>query len=128
VTHPFASRGWLDALREELVLALAGLPAEVSFSFGERYVEGQDRSRGWHVRHEAGTTSFVPLPAADVDAELVIDLEVARRLCSPMTPALRQLQREALRDGRIQWRGDPSGLPSALTALHDRMAELTSRS
>jgi hypothetical protein len=126
VTHPFGSGGWLEALREELGMVLAGLPDHVSFSFGERYVDGQASSRGWHVRHANGRTSFVPLPDADVDAELVIDLDVARRLCSPMTPALRQLQREAQGDGRIQWRGDPSGLPSALTALHDRMAELTS--
>lgn len=125
---PFASPAWLEALQGELVDAFAQAPPDEAFSFGERYVSGQDRSRGWHVRWAEGRSTFVAVPAEDVDVELVIDFEVARRSCSPMTTELAQIHREAVADGRILWRGDPQRIPWALRSLHDRMIPLTSPS
>jgi hypothetical protein len=125
VTLTFASDAWLEVLGTEVAKALARLPEDVAFSFGERYVDGDDRSRGWHVRRRLGTCSFVATPADDVDVELVIDLDVARRLSAPRSAELAQLEREAVRDGRICWRGDPRRLPTELSAVHDRMVELT---
>jgi hypothetical protein len=122
--YPFASPAWFEALRVELLAALAHYDGELSF--GERYVDGDDSSRGWHVLHHAGVTSFAPRPADDAAVELIIDLEVARRLCAPRTPELTQLERAALRDGRIRLRGDASTLPPLLGEMHDKMVAHTS--
>jgi hypothetical protein len=121
----FASGEWFEALHAELLRVVDDLPADRGFSFGERFVNGGDPALGWHLRWQPGVLDFVAQPADDVDAELVVDLDVAHRLCAPLTEELRDLQRAALKDGRIVWRGDPSSLPAALGAVHERMGAVT---
>jgi hypothetical protein len=115
----------LAAVRAELSAALSAAPPERPFSFGERFTRDGAEDLGWHVRWAGGRLDFEAVPSADVDVELVVDLEVAHRSSAPMTPELKELQRAAVRDGRIVWRGDATSLPPALAQVHDRMATLT---
>jgi hypothetical protein len=122
---PFASPAWLDALERELETALQHAPPPGDFCFAERYLVDDRTVGGWHVSWSGGEVRFVPEPAEAPQVELAVDLEVAHRCSAPMTAELRELQRAALRDGRIVWTGDATALPAALGVVHERMAELT---
>jgi hypothetical protein len=137
----FASREWVDMLRDELLAGLRDQDLDgVEFILSEEYTDPPshllDSPRttiGWYLEIRDGKASVHCVPRDDATIKVTGDyaslLPLAREVHvdGAPTPAVQKRLAELLAEGRVHIAGDHTNVPEAFARvhLHDRLAART---
>ncbi|MAB06696.1 MAG: hypothetical protein CML50_11900 [Rhodobacteraceae bacterium] len=138
ITYAAGSPDWFAMVGEVLVTAAraADLPADLSVSLVEHYIDGSEIAPGLFQGLRFEITSGVPsfrtgvTPAEVGDITIHVTAEVAQRLNQLYTsaPSLVQVQQAALANEHFRMEGDPSRLGAWFAATHDEIVSRTAGS
>ncbi len=135
--HQYAagSPDWLAMVGEVLLTAdrAAELPADLTFSLVEHYIDGPEIAPGLFQGLRFDITKGVPgfrvgvRPGEVGDITIHVTSEVARRLNQlyASDPALAQVRQAALASDQLCIQGDPSRLGAWFAASHDEIVSRT---
>lgn len=135
----FGSRAWVDKLGEIVNELVASAPeaSQRDFSICERYTDPPAHLApptgllGWHMRIEDGRVHVFHEPSEDVDVLVTADYATVLPLARTTyggPDGRAEAQKSlvpAVRDGRLSVVGNLEAGPDFLSALHDRLAEIT---
>lgn len=134
-TYTTGSPDWFAMVGEVLVTAAraADLPADLSVSLVEHYIDGSEIAPGQFQGLRFEITNGVPSFRAGVrpgetgDITIHVTAEVAQRLNQlyASDPTLAQVQQAALANGQFRIEGNPSRLGVWFVATHDEIVSRT---
>lgn len=134
-TYTTGSPDWFAMVGEVLVTAAraADLPADLSVSLVEHYVDGAEIAPGLFQGLRFDITNGVPsfrtgvTPGETGDITIHVTADVAQRLnqLHASDPTLAQVQQAALANGQFSMEGDPSRLKTWFQTTHDEIVSRT---